>query len=226
MLKQLNRVSQYLNALPITTMVIDMVEADDVIAYLATDVCTDKVTIVSTDKDFLQLVNDRVSVYRPTTKEMYTPKEIVNEYGVKLENFLIWRLFEGDSSDCITGVPGIGKKTLIKFFPEISEKTINYSYLIDESKNKISTGKKIYKSIIENVDILERNYKLMQLSNVDISADIKTRIRNIYNDSFLMNKTDFKRMWLEDSFQFIIKDVDSWLDSTFRELNAISNRTI
>lgn len=222
--KQLNRVSQYLNVLPITTMVIDNVEADDVIAYLTTDICQDKVTIVSTDKDYLQLVNDRVSVYRPTTKELYTPKEIVEEYGVKLENFLLWRLFEGDSSDCIPGIPGIGKKTLIKNFPEITEKIIDCTYLIDESKNKIHTGKKIYSSIVSHSNVLDRNYKLMQLKDVDISADIKTRIRKIYEDAFLMNKTEFKRMWIEDSFQFIIKDVDAWLDSTFRELNALSHR--
>ena len=72
---QMVRVIQYLKTLPVKTVSIDKVEADDIISYLSGVVINDpkdKAFIVSSDKDFIQLVNDNVIVYRPMEKEYYT----------------------------------------------------------------------------------------------------------------------------------------------------------
>ena len=72
MIRQIRRTIDYLEYLPITLLSIDNVEADDIIAYASKQVLTDsKVTIMSSDKDFLQLVDDRISVWSPTKKKLY-----------------------------------------------------------------------------------------------------------------------------------------------------------
>ncbi len=67
---QMERLVQYLKCLPVSVISIDGLEADDIIGYLATKFEThnetQKVTIMSADKDFLQLVSDKVSAYSPT----------------------------------------------------------------------------------------------------------------------------------------------------------------
>ena len=81
---QLMRVVGYLETLPITVMSVDHVEADDTIAYLAQDYFKDsnKVYIMSSDRDFLQIVNDKIQVWSPTKKKLYGCGEILMEYGI------------------------------------------------------------------------------------------------------------------------------------------------
>ena len=82
---------------------IDYVEADDIIAYLSNHYFKNEVTICSSDKDFLQLVNDRVSVYALTKKKLYTPEMVKEEYGVTPQNLIFYRCLMGDKSDNISG---------------------------------------------------------------------------------------------------------------------------
>ena len=74
---QIARLIHYLKCLPVHLISLDKVEADDIIAHLTQHLVASHnsdVTIVSADKDFLQLVNDNVTVYSPIVKEYYTPK--------------------------------------------------------------------------------------------------------------------------------------------------------
>jgi 5'-3' exonuclease len=92
MKRQYGRMIQYLQCLPITTLAIDNIEADDAIAYIANEVFTEqenKATIVSTDRDFLQLVNNRISVWSPIKKKMYTPSVMREEFGIDAKNYLL-----------------------------------------------------------------------------------------------------------------------------------------
>ena len=82
---QMCKLSEYLQCLPITLISIDNIEADDTIAYLATEVFRPKgseVIIMSDDKDFIQLVDEKTSVWRPVEKKYYTPKEVVERFGI------------------------------------------------------------------------------------------------------------------------------------------------
>ena len=113
MLMQLSRCAEYLEKLPVNIISVDSVEADDVMAYIAKQLLPkSKTTIMSTDKDFLQLVSDRISVWSPTKKKLYNPEKVLEEYKVTSRNLLLSRIFEGDQSDNIKGVMGIGTKTL------------------------------------------------------------------------------------------------------------------
>ena len=82
MLRQLQRTVQYLETLPLSILSIDNIEADDTIGYLSKQVFDKNVVISSTDKDFLQLVNDRINIYSPTKKIIYYEDKIFDEYGI------------------------------------------------------------------------------------------------------------------------------------------------
>ena len=110
---QLLKLVRYLNLLPITVVTIDGIEADDTIAYISEQILTNsKITIMSSDKDFLQLVDDRVSVWNPLRKTLYEPKNILEDYGIPSHNFVLYRALDGDKSDNIPGVKSVGLKTL------------------------------------------------------------------------------------------------------------------
>ena len=224
MKRQYGRMIQYLHCLPVTTMAIDQIEADDAIAYLTTQVYNkpdNRVTIVSTDRDFLQLVDDRVSVWSPVKKKMYTPDLMRDEFGIDAKNYLLYRAITGDKSDNIPGVNGVGLKTMIKRIPPITE----YSELsVDELVDYVSGLDKKYKvhEILEQSgDQIKLNYDLMQLKDVDISGDAKMKIMHIAQDEITkMDVLAFKKMFMVDKMYTVIKDLDTWLTSAFNPLNA------
>ena len=117
---QILRLVSYLKCLPVDLIAVDKIEADDVIGYLATRF-PEKVTILSTDQDYLQLVSDKISVYSPVKKIIYDPARVVKEYGITPQNFLVGKVILGDKGDNVPGVKGIGAKTLIKLFPQLKE---------------------------------------------------------------------------------------------------------
>jgi DNA polymerase-1 len=90
-------------------------EADDLIASYAAQ-SNGEVVIASTDTDFLQLVNERTSVYRYHGKKSvwFNESMVLQRYGVQPGRFLEYKSLIGDKSDTIAGVKGIGPKTAIK----------------------------------------------------------------------------------------------------------------
>ena len=122
---QLLRLVEYLQCLPLDMCAIDRVEADDTMAYLATKFQHDnEVVIMSSDQDFLQLVNDKITIYSPTKKKFYTPERVKEEYGVTAQNYLQMKILLGDNSDNVPGVPKLGPKKLLKNFPELQEEQV------------------------------------------------------------------------------------------------------
>ena len=122
---QIVRIIQYLKSLPVKTVSLDKVEADDIIAYLGSVIPKtpkDKVFIVSSDKDFLQLINENVIVYRPMEKEYYTESTVIEKFKMSPNNFILYKTLMGDNSDKVAGVKGLGPKKLYKLFPELGEK--------------------------------------------------------------------------------------------------------
>lgn len=224
--QQLYQVIQYLDNMPIQVFSIDNIEADDVIAFIASNYYANtenKIRIISTDRDFLQLVSsDKVEVYSPVKKKLYTPPELSLELGIHEDNYLIYRTLTGDDSDNIDGVRGIGLKTLLKSFPDLVEKRIDLEYLLSFSLERVNSDKKcktIYKNIIENVDIINRNHVLMQLSDVDISGQSKMQIIDGLKGSVpAFNRYEIKKMMRDDSLTNHFKDLESWLSTTFNSL--------
>ena len=182
---QIVKLIQYLNMLPVTTICMDNVEADDVIALLARSYFSGlgkKCTIMSTDKDFLQLVDDDVTVYSPTKRAVYTPEKVSLEYGIHPNNFLLYRTIDGDRGDNIDGMKGVGEKKLKTAFPELATDTqINREDLIKISEDKLKEMP-LYKNFLkeDNQQLLKRNYDLMQLKDSILPASMQTKIFDSY----------------------------------------------
>ena len=88
-------------------------EADDLIATYAKKIVNAgaKVTVISSDKDLMQLVSDKVRLYDPMKSKVLGNKEVLEKFGVKPDQVIDVQSLAGDSSDNIPGVPGIGIKT-------------------------------------------------------------------------------------------------------------------
>ena len=182
MKRQFVWLNEILNYLPVATMIYDGVEADDVMAYISTQLLkeNEQAVVMSTDKDFLQLVDDKTIVWSPTKKKIYNRKTIREEFGIESKNLLLYRILDGDVSDNIPGVYGCGIKTVIKRFPEITEDTKlsvdDLFRLCEEKQTETKSKVKLYNEIIEAKEQILMNQSLMQLEDPNISGVIKMQV--------------------------------------------------
>ena len=221
--QQINRLTQYLETLPLTVLATENIEADDAMAYICQQVYPkSQCILMSTDRDFLQLVDDRVQVWSPTKKKFYGTETIKQEFGLESKNFIILKCITGDGSDNIPGIRGAGIKSLQKRLPilfgqdkvELSE-VINYV-------NDNGDNTQLSKALRGSQELLETNHKLMQLQNVEISGYAKESIMNIVNsDINRLNKPMFEQMILEDNLNGIFKNPSLWLRESFLPLDNI-----
>ena len=223
---QMCKLSEYLQCLPITLISIDNIEADDTIAYLATEVFRPKgseVIIMSDDKDFIQLVDEKTSVWRPVEKKYYTPKEVVERFGIPSHNFIHYKVFMGDASDNIKGINGIGIKTMQSRFPVLLE---SKHITLDEILEYCNTRKdehKVYKTVLENEAAMRLNWSLMSLKDLDISSNFKLMISDMAErDIPKLDTYNFKKMFMLDKAYSAIPDINGWLANSFNSLAAFS----
>ncbi len=218
---QIVRVIHYLKTLPVKTVILDKVEADDIIAYLCDKLPNhpdDKVFIVSSDKDFLQLVNKNVVVYRPMEKKYYTEEVFKAKYKMSPQNFILHKTLLGDASDKIKGVKGLGEKGLLKKFPELSERDLTFDDIFEICEKKFKDHV-VYARIIQGVDDLEKNYKVMDLSNPMMDENEKNYLDEVAKSKELNYIPEqFISLYNEDQLGGMIRNLDYWLKENFERL--------
>jgi DNA polymerase-1 len=115
-------------------------EADDLIATYTEQILNKgaKVTIVSSDKDLMQLYKKNVRLYDPMKNKFITPEDIVNKFGVDSKKVIDVQSLAGDSSDNVPGVPGIGVKTAAELINRYGtlEKLLNHAHEIKQNKRR------------------------------------------------------------------------------------------
>ena len=222
-ISQIVRLAHYLKCLPVKTIAIDKSEADDIIAYysqLLPEKYNSKVFIVSSDKDFIQLVNKDVTVYRPTEREYYTPEIVKQKFGVPPENFILYKMLLGDNSDKVPGVKGLGDKGLLKRFPELTEEILTKDDIFEIAKEKYKEHV-IYSRIAFEQTRLEQNFKIMNLSNPLLDDEDKLFLEEFAEGKNpILNREDFLRFYNDDGLGHLIKNVDFWISDTFKVLNS------
>ena len=225
---QFSRLVSYLDALPVTFLSMDGIEADDTIAYIAQmyENKSKKITIVSTDRDFYQLVNEQIQIWSPIKKKMYDTQRVLTEFGVHPKNYVIYRSFTGDKSDNIPGVHGIGPKTLLK---HVTKLNLEQEYELDDlwkTCNDKLDESKTYKKILDNQNIISDNWKLMNLKLLDIPAQTKSNIRKIMESKISeLDKVEFRKLFMEDKMWSVMKNMPDWLNNTWLSLSAFAQKT-
>ena len=199
---QMIRLTEYLDNLPVIQMSLENVEADDIIAWLCN--CHEyqdwQKLIISSDKDFIQLCDDKTVLIRPgKNEEVLNKKRIVDQYNIHPRNFAWARAIVGDKSDNLAGVRGLGLKTVAKRFPFLCE---NKDYGLKDilthaknNKNKI----KAYQNVVDNEEIITSNYEIMQLYTSTISQQGVQKLKYaIQNDGVTLNRSEIRTMLLKD----------------------------
>ena len=223
-LDQIVRLIDYLKCLPVHVAALDKVEADDIIAHLATTITQDnddsRAFIVSSDKDFIQLVSDQITVYRPIEKDFYTRDTIVEKFGVLPENFILYKVLMGDASDKVPGIKGLGVKKLMKFFPELNERILTLDDLIEISTRKYKEHV-IYSRVVFEEKNLRKNYKIMDLHNPMMDDLEKEYVEGLVEmDPPTLNQKPFLKFYQEDGLRHLIKNVDFWITNQWKTLNS------
>ncbi len=200
---QQTRIIEYLNDMPIVQIMIPKVEADDVIAHLCKlDHYGDwQKVIVSNDKDFLQLCDDNTILYRPTTDVVMNKNRVVEDYGVHPSNMALARAIVGDTSDNLPGIKGAGLKSISKRLSFLSsEKDYTIDEVIEFCENA-NSKLKFFSNIVEGQNIIEHNYKMMQLYSPMLSYQSKDFVRNAVEEfDCNFNKTEIIKKTREDGF--------------------------
>lgn len=161
--KQLISITKLLKYTPITQIYLHGVEGDDIIAYLCTKRFVNrKKMIISTDRDYYQLLNKNTSIYSPIRKEWINESIVLKKHGITANNFGTFKALCGDPSDNIKGIKGIGEKTIKKLFPDISKQRVTVDDIYDTCKHNIDSNVR-YSRIINEFDLIRLNWSIVQL---------------------------------------------------------------
>lgn len=224
--RQYIRLLHYLQTLPVNLVSVDHVEADDVIAFLATEYfqASRKVFIMSSDKDFLQLCTGNINVYSPTKKRIYGTAEVLDEYQIHPNNFVLYRALDGDASDNVNGIEGAGPKTIVKHFPWLSEPA---AHTVDEIVNHAVNLRNKYKvcdNIAEGKTIIERNIALMQLRDTALTTVgqlycvERMETKNIPK----LDRNAFFKLVREDMLDSNLPNHVTWVNEVFDPLDRVT----
>lgn len=225
---QLVSLIEMVECLPVSILTLDHIEADDAIAYMSELVTKNggNSIIYSTDKDFLQMVNENVILYNPVKKKTFDINIILETYGVHPNNFVFYRSLLGDKSDNIDGIKGAGEKTVLKYIPELADANVEVNLsLVEQKYVDIKKKPKLVENILSNMPIVERNLQLMNLRDVNISVDAKMKILNKFEESCPpLQKSELTRLMVKCKILSSIPNYSEWITFTFSILSRFSRK--
>ena len=199
------RLMDYLNEMPVIQTMIDYVEADDVIAYVAQHerYANWEKVIVSSDKDFFQLLEGDCALYRPIQKTLLRQKDILEKDGIHPRNYALARAMDGDKSDNLPGVPRVGLITIKNKFPFLSSSVAYEPEDIFKACETVEKPLSVHKNILKNKELVESNFKLMQLYSPNISNTHKKQV------NFALSEFDKSYSKLEIVKKMAIDGIDT-----------------
>ena len=198
--QQVPLMKELLKAMNIRIVEKEGFEADDLLGTIAKNSQKEgiDVSIVSGDRDLLQLADDKIKIRIPKTKkgstevEDYYPEDVKTLYGVTPQEFIEMKALMGDTSDNIPGAPGIGPKTASALIVQYHDINNIFEHM-DELKPP-----KAKKSISENVEQIKLSRFLSEIK-IDVDVDYNVNealIDNMFNEESykLFKRYDFKNM--------------------------------
>ncbi len=208
-LNQRKIVWEYLNEMYIRQLKDEVVESDDFIAYYClTRSENEKITIVSNDRDYLQLVSEDIKFYILDMKIYLDNTNFSSYFSFHKDNSLLIKTMVGDTSDTIKGIKGLGETSLLANFPEIKERKVNLNEVIQLAKIKQEEriGKKqkplkildnIVNGITDGVQknkIYEINHRLVNLKEPMITLNAINNLEDLKNTTLDNTGRDLKNV--------------------------------
>ena len=226
-LTQNARIKEYLEEVFVRQVEMVNNEADDLIAYYCQRSINEEITIFSSDKDLTQLISEKVSIYSPNLKQYFKQGDLItiNKIQIPHYNVLTCKILTGDNSDNISGIEGLGEKTLVKLFPDMlvkpctmDEIRVNAGNIMQEKKSKVLENILIGKTKngILGEEFYLTNKKIVDLSNPLITEDAKELVNQIITDTIDPTDRGYKnlmRLMMEDGlFKYLPKNDEAWVN--------------
>ena len=213
---QIPIIHEVLKSMQVTVLEKEGYEADDIMGTLAKRFAKEGlyVTILSGDRDLLQIADDNITIAIPKTKDKvntifrYKPEDVLKEFLVTPKEFIDLKALMGDSSDNIPGVPGVGEKTAQKLMVEY--KSLEGIY---ENLDSI-TQKSLHEKLETNKD---KAFLSRTLATIEINAPIEVNIEDCSFDNLL--NEDSLEVLRKYELKSIIKKLED-MGGTVTENNA------
>lgn len=204
---QFNPLLDVLKAMGLPIMIIDGVEADDVIGTLASQATAQGLSVlISTgDKDMAQLVNDKVSLINTMTNTWMDPSGVVEKFGVKPSQIIDFLTLTGDKSDNIPGVNKCGPKTAVKWLNE-------YQTLDNLMTHAGNIGGKIGENLRESIPQLHLSRKLVTIrTDLELPQSIdELNPKSCNQEALIQLAQEFEfKGWLKDLLSQSNKDTNA-----------------
>mgnify|MGYP000980437733 CR=1 FL=1 len=225
LVEQIPLMKEVFNAMGVTIIEKAGYEADDILGTLA--VRAEKegmaVSLVSGDRDLLQLASDKIKIRIPKTKrtgteiEDYYAKDVLDKYQVTPKEFIDLKGLMGDPSDNIPGVPGVGEKTGTKLIVQYHSIENLYDHVDELKPGKVTS------SIIENKEIAFLSKKLATIeTDCELDFDInEATLDNLFNEEvyLLFKRLEFKN--LLQRFQTEDINLETGIEEGFKAVTSL-----
>lgn len=233
---------KYFEELFIRSIMDDVVEGDDFIAYYCKHKKdNEKIYIMTGDMDLTQLLADDIAIYDLHKKKFITNKNFTDYFGYYYENTMIKKVFCGDTSDNIGNIKGLSEDGFKKLMPEYLTKKITIEdvktraqELINERKANKKKPLQMHENIINGVsnkeydgDFYEINKKIIDLTNPLLTDSAKDEI-----DSMMYAPQDPEGRSIQNLYRFILEDGiddlrgDTKFASFFNPFKRLSDKEI
>lgn len=171
--KQIQPLHDIIRALGIPLLVIEGVEADDVIGTLAVAAskANQKVLISTGDKDMAQLVDDNIMLINTMNNTLLDRDAVIEKYGIPPELIIDYLALMGDSADNIPGVAGVGEKTALGLLQGIGSMAEIYTNLDKVAELPIRGAKKLGDKLLAEKEMADLSYRLATIKT-DVALDI------------------------------------------------------
>jgi len=213
--KQIQPLHDIIRALGIPLLVIEGVEADDVIGTLAVAASktNQKVLISTGDKDMAQLVDDNIMLINTMNNTLLDREAVIEKYGIPPELIIDYLALMGDSADNIPGVAGVGEKTALGLLQGIGSMAEIYANLDKVAELPIRGAKKLGDKLLAEKEMADLSYRLATIKT-DVALDITPEQLTLgasNNDQLTeyFGRYEFKR-WLNE----VMNGADSITNNT------------
>lgn len=208
-LSQRRLIQAYLDQLYIRQLKHEVVEGDDFVAYYClVRKPNEKITIVSNDRDMVQLIDEHVRIYFLNFKCFVDNANFSEYFSYHNANAALMKIITGDASDNIKGIKGVKDTTLLNLFPDLKTKKITIPEIVEQAKelqNQRTLAKlkplKVLTNIINSVTdgvqgdkIYEINSVLVDLRRPILTEDAVNQLEFLMDGQFTIADDNFKNV--------------------------------